>query len=156
MQKYILSLLLLVGFLTPMNSNAQTGIECKGCVLDSNDSKRHIPIDTMSNFCRINGNNGGAIDSAGVANWILMKVMVRNGNGFDSISVKVKSYSCIVQDNNGVKTFNSNTSAISDDIKAAIYPCQNKSLVIFHSIITYNELGEEQEIALGPVYRIQK
>ncbi len=151
--KKSLLLILLFGFIAPMNLLAQNsvGIECKSCPVDTSTAKKKYAIDTVSNYCIINGMAGGLVDSAAIANWTMMKVMKRVGH--DTESVKVKSYNCIIQAKGGAKVYSYNSSLINDELKAAILQCNNKDLIIFYSIVTYNELGEEKSIMSGPVFR---
>lgn len=146
-------LLLLFGILAPMNLLAQNtiGIACDSCPVDTSTAKKKYAIDTVSNYCMINGKDGGLVDSAAITNWTMMKVMKRIGH--DSESVKVKSYNCIIQAKGGAKVYSFNNSLINDELKAAILQCNNKDLIIFYSIVTYNELGEEKSIMSGPVFR---
>lgn len=139
-----------------MNLFAQSsvGIACDSCPVDTSTAKKKINIDTVSNYCMINGKDGGAIDSAAVANWTMIKVMKRIGH--DSVSVKVKSYQCIFLSKVGAKVFGDTSSLISNELKAAIMQCNNNEPIIFYSITTYNESGEEQKMMLGPVFRFKR
>ncbi len=154
-QKYILSLLLLVGFLTPMNSNAQIGIECKGCDMSKLPPQRAAVIyDSLALTIRINGSGGGYVDLNSLPFWNMLKVFIRTGNKIDSASTRVIAYNSIITGSRGAKSFSNLGPDVKEEIKEAIKLGKKDDLILFHDIRIIDINGVEKTIDIGPVFRV--